>query len=672
MSSVLHRPNSRKTSNSPDASMLRKLVRDRNCHPVLRGILESLLHYVTQVLAKWTTRNWHLEKPGPDIVVERNIDWPDKGAGASIELTQIKTSCTIDKFPGKHSHPQTDPLPRRNAGAERTSELKPRRVTTFQLLQSKFIRSTPKPPITHQREVGTLSSCRGEADLSSEPNMFIKNQIRKEQGLKKGGSVKDIVAKFAMAEHREKGQNMLKKQPVKPRLIGRGIILSSLMERFESVATVCKPSDLKCSHESPSRRVKVTSNVKQRVAFHEKWHQQVAEQTDPKQKLHKQIKSKTVGMWFQGNKISKGQEERPEQNKEILARSESNLEEENNLKAEKMRQISDKHSTLSTESQSSVKHMKPEACDKDVKSWRSEEYGDIQTPAEETGITNMLKHGHLELLSFTSVTESMFPEPYRLLPKVEAQMKWHVGTIMTCSPVWSTCVESSPKLHPVESSEKTSEPAPVPDERSPQTDGLSTNTCCNSMENQAAEDGNLTKAKTVPKGPPRFLIPRVHRLNFHQLVADRTDSFPLLTSHPESINPPDASLLPLSETSMDACDTGRVTCPPIHTKEQISQTKTEEEEPEVKPQAKGEDAKDLTSVVIKDTNMPQSFRLSDEIANQAEFKGSKPSVLTSTKIHPEGHHQKGRPKYTTINYGDPSVKQTYKPKIIRFTDTFTF
>lgn len=666
MSSVLHRPDSRKTSNSPDASMLRKLVRDRNCHPVLRGILESLLHYVTQVLAKWTTRNRHLEKPGSDVVVERNI------TGASIEVTQIKTSCTLDKFPGKHLDPQTDPLPSRNAGAQRASDLKPRRVTTFQLLKSKFIWSTPKPPITHQREVGTLFSGRGAADLSSEPNMFTKNQIRREQGLKKGGNVKDIVARFAVAEHREKGQNMLKKQPIKPRLIGRGVVLSSLMERFETVATVRKPNDLKCSHESPSRRVTVTSSVKQRVAFHEKRHQQAADQTDPKQKLHKQIKSKTAGMLLQGNNISKRQEERPEQNKEILTKSESNLEEENNLKAEQVRQIRDKHSSLKTESQGSVKHMKPEACDKDVKGWRSEKYDDIQTPAEETGITNKLKYGHLELLSLTSVTESMFPEPYRLLPKVEDQMMWHVGTIVTCSPVWSTCVESSPKLHSVESSENTSEPAPVTDEGSPwkpQTEGLSTNTCSNPMENQAAEDVNLTKAETVPRKLPKFLIPRVHRLNFHQLVVDQTDSYPPLTPHTESINPLAASPLPLSETSMDACNSGTVTCPPNCTKEQIFQTKTEEE---VKPQAKGEDAKELTPVAIKDTNMPQSFRLSVELANQTAFIGSKTSVLTSTKIHPEGHHQKWKQKYTTINYGDPSVKQTYKPKIIRFTDTFTF
>lgn len=656
MSSVLHRPDSRKTSNSPDASMLRKFVRDCNCHPVLRGILESLLHYVTQVLAKWTTRNRLLEKPGSDVVAERDIDWPDDGTGASIELTQIKTSCTIVKFPRKHLDTQTDPMPSRNSGAQRTSDLKPRQVTSFQLLQSKFIRSTPKPPITHQREVGTLASGRGAADLSSEPNMFSKNQIRREQGLKRGGSVKDIVARFAVAEHREKGQNMLKKQPIKPRLIGRGVVLSSLMERFETVATVCKPNDLTCSLESPSRRVTVTSSVKQKVAFHEKRHQQAADQTDPKQKLHKQIKSKTVGMRLQENNISKGQEERPEQNKNIL-------------------KSIDKHSSLKTESQGSVKHTKPEACDKDVKSWRSEKYNDIRTPAEERDITSKLKYGHLELLSLTSVTEIMFPEPYRLLPKVEAQVTWHVGTIVTCSPVWSTCVESSPKLHSAESTENTSEPAPVTDEGSPwkpHTKGLSTNTCSNPMENQTAEDLNLTKAETVPGKLPKFLIPRVHRLNFHPLVVDQTDSYPILATHTESIDPLTAYLPPLSETSMDACYSGTVTCPPNYTKEQIFQTKTEEEEPEVKPQAKEEDGKELTPVVIKDTNMPESLRLSDELANQAAFEGSKTSVLTLTKIHPEGHHQKWRPKYTTINYGDPSVKQTYKPKIIRFTDTFTF
>lgn len=263
MSSILYRPDSRKASITPDAGMLRKLVRDRNCRPVLRGILESLLHYLTQNLPKWTTRIGHPDKPGSEIVIERNTNWPDQRIEASINQTQ--TSCAVSQHPGEHetkqiktaessskipekcwSDPQKD-KPR----DPRAGDLIPRRLTTFQLLQSKFIRSTPKPPMTHQREVGTLSCSRGVAGnvkhcQDNEHYMHKKDRTRTEQGLKRGGSVKDMIAKFATAEQKEKGVKMMKKEPIKPRLIGRGILLSSLMEKFETLATVCKGSDLKC------------------------------------------------------------------------------------------------------------------------------------------------------------------------------------------------------------------------------------------------------------------------------------------------------------------------------------------------------------------------------------------------------------------------------------------
>ncbi|KAI3377547.1 hypothetical protein L3Q82_008705, partial [Scortum barcoo] len=257
----IDKPDSRKTSISPDACMLRKLVRDRNCRPVLRGILETLLHYLTQDLPNKSTRNRNPEKTWSDIAVERKTDWPDKRLQASVKQTQLQTSCTTVQFPEEHKKtngktpetsfkipgkcrpdPPKDSLPGRFEADQRAGELISRRLTTFHLLQSKFTRSTPKPPITHQRHVGTLSCSRGVAGnvnccKDSDHDMHKKEQTKREIGLKRGGSVKDIVAKFAIAEQKEKGENMLKKQPIKTKLIGRGILLSSLMEKFETMAT---------------------------------------------------------------------------------------------------------------------------------------------------------------------------------------------------------------------------------------------------------------------------------------------------------------------------------------------------------------------------------------------------------------------------------------------------
>ncbi|XP_031180243.1 protein ADP-ribosylarginine hydrolase-like protein 1 isoform X1 [Sander lucioperca] len=714
-SASAERPDSRKTGISPDASKLRKLVRDRNCRPVLRGILESLLHYLTQDLPKWTTRNRNPETPGLDIVVERCTDWPDQRVEASVKQTQHHTSCTIVQLPEEHkmtsfkilekcwSDPQKDRFPSSYGGDKKVGGLIQRRLTTFQLLQSKFIRSTPKPPITHQREVGTLSSSKGVAGKvnhcqDSEHDIHKKGRTRREHGLKTGGSVQDIVAKFAVAEQKEKGKNMPNKQPIKPRVVGKGILLSSLMERFETMATVCKGRDLKCSHEKPSGGVKVTNSIKQRVACHERWHQQALDQSVHKQNQQKKMKSKSAEQ-LRGNQTHV-QEQKPEQAVDAL--SKLNLEERKKLKAEQMRQTGERHSDQKSKGHCSLNHIKDQTCDNDVKDGRSGKYDEIQATVEETSIISKLKYAHLELVCLTSVTERSLPEPYRLFPQLEAQLKWHVATIVTCSPVWSTCVDSSPKLYYLEPSESshlemipnlktevprralqyasTGEPSTAPNEgrcpSKPNVEGLSTHTGCDPLENGAAEEP--TKAVTIQTRLPKYVIPCVCR--FEQDANDETDSSPQSAPHPETMAPLIAMPPPHSNTSMTAFNTGLVTmgidlCPPNNKKAQTLITTTNklaDGKPHEKDREAKEGREELTAVDIEDTSVPQSFRLSEASANKATFEDSETSAVTLPKIQPERVNAKQRPKYTTINYGDPSVKQTYKPKTIRFTDTFTF
>ncbi|XP_031701973.1 inactive ADP-ribosyltransferase arh2 [Anarrhichthys ocellatus] len=688
------KPDFRKTSICPDASMLRKLIRDRNCRPVLRGILESLLHYLTKDLPKWTTRNRNPEKhAGSDVVVERN------------------TCCTIvqhEKTQGKTAGSNipenywTDPPKERFGGEQKAGGLIQRRLTTFQLLQSKFIRSTPKPPITHQREVGTLSSSRGLAgkvNQDSEHDIHKKERTRRDRGLKTGGRVKDIVAKFAVAEQKEDGENVLKKQPIKPMAVGRGSLLSSLMERFESMATVCTRRDLKCSHEKPSAGVKVTSSISERVPCHESKLLQALGQTVHKRNQRKQMKSKSVGRQLKGHQTRNGQEQKQQQAEGALTKVNSNPEEKKSLKDDQVRQTGSEHSDESSEDHCSLNRVKDQACDNDVMGWKSEEYGDIQTRGEETSITNELKYAHLELLCLTCVTEQSLPEPYRLLPQVEAQVTCHVAAVVTCCPVWSTCVDSSPKLYSVESSESshlekipklrtevphrasqymsTGEPSTAATEgRCPletKIEGLSTYKDHGHVENGAEEDP--TKAVTVQRRLPKYVIPCVCR--FEQ---DVDDSSPQSASHTETKTPLDATPPPHSDTSMTAFKAGLATrginqCPPNNMKAQTVITTTKkptEGQPREQDRKVEEGGEQVNTMDIKDTSVPQSFRLSEDTAREAAFEGREASAVTSPKIQPERDNPKQRPKYKTINYGDPSVKQTYKPKVIRFTDTFTF
>ncbi|XP_034427206.1 protein ADP-ribosylarginine hydrolase-like protein 1 isoform X2 [Hippoglossus hippoglossus] len=164
----IDKPDSWNTIISPDAGMLRKLIRDRNCRPVLRGIFESLLHYLTQCLPRRSTVNRNLEKPESGTGAARNTtkDCPGQRTRGSMKHSQLQTNCTMIQCPEEDqktqrntetsskifkkcwSDPGRDRLPSRCG-----EDLVSRRLTTFQLLQCKFTRSTPKPPITHQREM---------------------------------------------------------------------------------------------------------------------------------------------------------------------------------------------------------------------------------------------------------------------------------------------------------------------------------------------------------------------------------------------------------------------------------------------------------------------------------------------------------------------------------------
>lgn len=658
MSFILHRPDSRKPSNIPDAAMLRKLVRDRNCRPVLRGILESLLHYLNQLLSKWTTNNTPTEKPESDMPVQSVMIHPDQRTVASMKQTELRVKPTGAQLPQKlkcWSNPQK--LPGMCA-----ADYIPRRLTTFKLLQSKFIRSIPKPPITHQREVGMLSSSRGVDDLKhdqcSEPSAR-KNQTRREQGLKKGGTVKDLIAKFAMAEQKETGEKLVKKQPVKPRLITRGIVLSSLMEKFETMATVYKGSDFKSSHEWPSGGVKVTNKVKQRVDGHERQQQRTTDQTDGKQKRHKQIKSESGEVRMKGNESAKGQRQKPEQGEDTSDKINTN-QKEDILKAEQIVHLTEMDFKQKAEGTHSLQSMKPHFCEKDIKGRTSG-----------TSIINKLNYGRQEEFSFESVAESLFPEPCRALTLLEAQMYLHVGIIKACFPVWSTCFDSPSKIYSVEPSGSTGEDHDKNFSSRPQTEGHSTCTGCHTMEKTEVEDVKPTKNETTPRQLPKFLIPRVQRFGSPQLDIDQTD--PLQPSVPNlgNIDPLFTLQPPHPDTSVTALNTGIVACPPNNTKEAVFGTITNEKT-ETVLQDKEEVAKEQPSIVINNTDVPQCFRLSEGTASKATCEDTNTSDVTSLKINPERDNQRWRPKYTTINYGDPSVKQTYKPKIIRFTDTFTF
>ncbi|KAJ0002326.1 hypothetical protein NQD34_002122 [Periophthalmus magnuspinnatus] len=94
--------------------------------------------------------------------------------------------------------------------------------------------------------------------------------------------------------------------------------------------------------------------------------------------------------------------------------------------------------------------------------------------------------------------------------------------------------------------------------------------------------------------------------------------------------------------------------------------KPEETDEELTTNRKSSDGKPLENRDVE--HKPSQADVHKDVCASGDgaTSGSPEDVQTRAKNRHDG------PKYRTINYGDSFVKKKYKPKIIRFTDTFTF
>ncbi|XP_055786425.1 uncharacterized protein LOC129860129 isoform X2 [Salvelinus fontinalis] len=216
-----------------DTSSLKKLVWDRTTRPEVRGVLESLLHYLTQDLPSRSPTAKPPERLGPEVSVGLEV-------------------------------PQFSRCGGRPAGGDVS-----RRLTSFQLLQAKFLRNTPNPPLTHRREVGALAlSSRegrgGGCGIRETHSGQVEGCIPKTgRGVRKGNTVKDVLARFSAATQKERGGATQGGGASKrPRPIGKGQLLSAIMDKFETMATVQRGSDVSCLKKSSSPGTSSPGKVK--------------------------------------------------------------------------------------------------------------------------------------------------------------------------------------------------------------------------------------------------------------------------------------------------------------------------------------------------------------------------------------------------------------------------
>lgn len=185
------------TNTTGDVRTLKRLVLDRSLDPVLREVLDTLLHYVTQEL-------------------------PNRGLQSQERTVRTDSVCrNVKKTEGSNAA---------------------RRLTAFQLLQSKFLLTSPKPAVTHRREVGSLhlKGLQGAKEVDRPSSNTGRG--------KRGGRsrVQDVIAKFAAAEQKERGletRKVLEPQKL-VRQISKGPLLSGMIKKFEALAKMQSRRDL--------------------------------------------------------------------------------------------------------------------------------------------------------------------------------------------------------------------------------------------------------------------------------------------------------------------------------------------------------------------------------------------------------------------------------------------
>ncbi|RVE74437.1 hypothetical protein OJAV_G00021580 [Oryzias javanicus] len=646
-----------KSSFSPGSSVLRKLVRDPKCPSALREVLQSLLQYLTQDLPKRESRN--LDDTATVTETDTRI--------TDVKKTSVKTTANQASHMVRNAGEAVlnasencrmdlqDKKPQEEHGKE---DFRCQRLTTFQLLQAKFSRSSPKPYITHQREVGSLCVSKATPghknhSQSRGHNILIKEKSKKEQGFKRHGTVKNILAKFAMAEQKEQDLKNLKKQPVKPKPVGRQILLSSLMEKFETSATVCKRTDFNGTKESQRE---IPHIKKEKMAFLDREEQ---EEDQTAQTQRKQSESRLGQQDFNRNK----KEQRLNSEEDVL-NSESEVKSHLKLEVEQ----------LQTSVKSQTRNVEVEGC-------RS---GKVDKTVPNT---NSPKYGCQEFVSLSSVTERSFPQSYRLHLQEELLQDWHAATIIECSPAWSMCVDCSPDQYVKETQaeasqcfnfEKAAEEISgklrrdlqlLSDEmeisKFPSTaDSIVQSNCFTNTS--AAANGSSNLSGTVISQPV-YVIPRIFRFD------DQIDFCSQSSPHEHDLssvweNLPsqlDCSVSTYGNTIENPKSFNSYHPQDVHRYEREKKPADGQND----DAEAGENTKEEFSLIAgSDTGTPQGFMLSDE--NRAE--GWELSAIDLSVPLPHENKRKERPKYTTINYADSSIKQTYKPKIIRFTDTFNF
>ncbi|XP_031677819.1 uncharacterized protein LOC109888065 [Oncorhynchus kisutch] len=736
-----------------DTRTLRRLVWDRTTRPELRGVLESLLHYLTQDLPGRSPTARPPERLGLEVSVGLEV-------------------------------PQFSRCGGRPAGSDVS-----RRLTSFQLLQAKFLRNTPNPPLTHRREVGALAlssrggGCGSQSHGREAPSGQVEGCFPKTgRGVRKGNTVKDVMARFAAATQKERGgATQVGGASKRPRAIGKGQLLSAIMDKFETMVTVHRGSDVSCQKKSsspgtsssgrvkelvsrqeaegqqclgqPGQPVKGQSSVKQQVKSkgwgqqrkenpygvqegdrgsektvaglkdslqHRKgrnWNQKVKghsvvnkqirapgsdQETEGQiqdsikevevcganqqvetlgtnqqveiQGTNQQVETlgmnqqvETLGMnqqvetlgtnqqvetlgtnqqvetlgTNQEQIVSSGQRREghgSEFNKELKVQSE-NIEVKASVGQEVVVQASHQENQdpdQDSEVEVSGQELKAQVTGQEVKAQVSDKELKVQVLGQE------LSYVQVELLCSAAVVQWSPPAPQVGIPEVEALQSGYLATLLPCPPVWALASSVDPPAQKYSGL------------------GSKTRTLEGSHLSYPCKKQYMDppQPRSTQRGQPRYPIPR-------RAHGSESEPSELGQAHNASLSPP-----PSESTTPDVM-TSVPTTPDLDLCFLPSAPTTSNQE------HRPHEAKQEVNVLMALQSGEGEVTCQEGEGQGSSVMSHKDDVITmrgSSVAEPERlqTEKQERPKYRTLNYGDPSAKLIYKPRIIRFTDTFNF
>uniref|UniRef100_A0A9J7ZIS0 ADP-ribosylhydrolase like 1 n=1 Tax=Cyprinus carpio carpio TaxID=630221 RepID=A0A9J7ZIS0_CYPCA len=530
------------------------------------------------------------------------------------------------------------------------------RLTAFQLLRSKFLRSVPKPALTYRREVGSLNMKQWHIKETSGLRAYSRPGMKR-----KTSRVQNMLERFTAAE-----SNNIKK-PQTNRRKG-GTMFSCLIKRFESLVT---------EHSRNDSTHKIKRHKNESTDSQETLKQQENESTNSQDVL-KQYKNKSTDS-----------QEALKQHEDISTDSQEAQKQYKNKSIDSQKTLK-QHKNKSTDSQERLKQLKNKSNDvqEPLEQHENESTDSQEALKEHKNKSNDPQEALKQHMNESNNKQESLKQHKNESTNSQAAQKQHKNK--------STNSQEGLKQHKNESTDS--------EESRKQHENKSTN----SQETLKQHKYKISDSQKV-LNPHKNESTNSQVLNQHENKSNDSQEHrhqTAVANDKVSAGQKELRHQELSETfslEMKGACVADVTLKECQAEERSGHQRLSgvnmhldsvSSSPEVcldmnskKPliQALEMNTQILQKpeVLKNSEDLPQEQTLSSDGTSDFSISASDGQISSELKVVEMKDHQTKdestchlstgeTPKYRSMNYCDPSVRLTYVPKTIRFTDTFNF